>query len=961
MININFDNPWLLLLAIPLLALVIVPIAIAIKRDNRSKSVVASVILHIVMVLCVSFAFAGTKVTAVVTETNVYVLADVSYSSHANLDTVDSYVKKVKKELPLNSKMGVICFGKDYEINTYLGERFKSVKGSKVDNSATNIASALDYAGTLFEDGVIKRVVLITDGRETNEDTAPLVNAITNLYNAGVKLDVMYLDNNASESVKEVQISGVEYAQSTFSNADANEVSVLVQSSAVSQGSVILYDGETEVKKISKLFEPGYNIVNFDLKEYSGNFADGETKLVKNYRVEVETENGKSDASSFNNEYTFTQTVAKKVRVLLLSDLTMAKEDKEALLNLYGDVAGEVCEKNESQLQTEYYNVIVAEAKANGATSAEIKKNKDLYMAQALEQAQKKLSEVSLFRNIGHLDYQNAVPTSVEELCKFDQIVISNANLTKMRNCSAFLDSLNKVVSNFGKSLITIGDVYIQNDASGDLDILDSMVPVQFGKNDTEKKLVAVVIDVSRSMFQADRLTMAKRATKQFINLLGENDEFALVAFSGTSRIVVQPTEIKDEDHKKELFQIIEDLQPSQGTYMGDALHNVYEIIKAKQSQYAEKQVMLISDGLDYTGDTDYKPRTEASKLYGELNTPTSTINVSPNNEDSVGTLQQLITYGRGQYYEVANLADLDKLMLEEVAPDITDTEIKVSSPVHVVKAKDEVLKNIQTEGELAFGNIDYYVNSQIKMSASTVLTVDYARPSGSVVQSPLYAHWNYGNGKVITFTGRISGTESQNFLQNNGSALISNAVGVNVPETRVDYPYALNINYDGLKLNVEVVPVAIDPNAKMEITMTSPSGEIETQELHFTTSNFYGSFDCENVGKYTIDLNYTYNNQTTTTQTYYNLAYSKEYDSFTAYDSSVLYSSVRNMGRVTEDGTVSLENEANEVETYEIDGALPLMILTVVLYVIDIAVRKLKKEDILSLFAKKANRKEGK
>ena len=238
---------------------------------------------------------------------------------------------------------------------------------------------------------------------------------------------------------------------------------------------------------------------------------------------------------------------------------------------------------------------------------------------------------------------------------------------------------------------------------------------------------------------------------------------------------------------------------------------------------------------------------------------------------------------------------------------------------------------------------------------------MDYERPSGSVVQSPLYAYWNYGKGRVATFTGRLSGNDAKTFMDEKGVQLISNMITTNVPETRVDYPYNVSVSYDGLKLNIEVVPVAIDINAEMEITLTSPGGNVETNVLYFNATNFYGSFDCLEIGTYTIDLAYRYGGIVSTSQLFYDLSYSGEYDSFTAYDSAVLYSSVRNMGKVTEDGTVSLENDEKEVETYTLNMALPLMIFTVALYVVDIAVRKLKKEDILSLFAKKSKDKGGK
>ena len=923
MININFDNPYLLLLAIPLLAFVLVPIAIAIKRDNRSKSVIASVIMHIVMVLCITLAVAGMDATAVVTETQVYVLADVSYSAHANLDKVAAYVREVEDNLPTNSKMGVICFGKDYEINTPLGEDFVTVSGSNIDDSATNIAPVLKYAGTLFGEETINRIVLITDGKETDSDTTNLVNAITDLYNAGVKIDVMYMDNNAASGVKETQLSGVDYSESTYSNADSNEASVLVQSSVQTQGYVVLYDNGVEVRRIPKTFDVGYNIVNIDLRDYCLQFEENETSKVKNFKVKVEAND---DTSHYNDEFTFTQKVTKTIRVLALTEIIKSGnkvviDDTVALKELYKELVGEAA---------------------------------DATMETGL-----------VIKNLTNVKDRAEVPTSVEELCEYDQIVLSNVNVTKLTNCNAFLDSLNKVVLNFGKTLLTIGDVQIQNDATGDLEILDSMLPVQFGDNDTEKKLLGIIVDISRSMFQIDRMTMAKRAAKHLLNLVGPNDEVAIVAFSSSSRIVVSPTAIETEDDKKKIEDIIDnELNVSQGTYIGDAMNTMYKIIASSNNEYAERQVMLLSDGLNYAGNAEYDPKRIAGKLYGEFNTPTSTIGICSTSTPAVNLLQEVITYGRGSYYQVAKIADLDKLMLEQVAPDIKDTEVKVESAVHVVKQKDEVLMGIpvdESTGEVSFNKIDYYVNSTNKQSAKTVLTVDYTRPSGSVVQSPLYAYWNYGKGKVASFTGRLTGNDAKKFMDEKGMQLISNMISTNVPEERVDYPYNISVGYDGLRLNIEVIPVAIDPNAEMKITLTSPDGTSQESTLYFTTTNFYGSFDCLDIGKYTIDLEYIYNGISNKSQVFYDLSYSNEYDAFTAYDSAVLYSSVRNMGKITENGTVNLENDEKELETYTLDMAMPLMIFAVSLYVIDIAVRKLKKEDILSLFARKSKDKEGK
>ena len=53
MINISFDNPFLLLLLIPMLALVLVPYFIAIRKENKSRASSIALALHLVIVLLV--------------------------------------------------------------------------------------------------------------------------------------------------------------------------------------------------------------------------------------------------------------------------------------------------------------------------------------------------------------------------------------------------------------------------------------------------------------------------------------------------------------------------------------------------------------------------------------------------------------------------------------------------------------------------------------------------------------------------------------------------------------------------------------------------------------------------------------------------------------------------------------------------------------------------------------------
>ena len=142
MSNINFANPLLLLVLIPLLAIVIVSYVITVNKENRSFKNVFSFVTHIIICILIALAMAKTTFEKVITETNIYVLADVSYSSNKNLDLIDEYIESLKDNVPENSKIGVIAFGKDYQELVKPGEDLVSVKNAKVDVSETNIVGA---------------------------------------------------------------------------------------------------------------------------------------------------------------------------------------------------------------------------------------------------------------------------------------------------------------------------------------------------------------------------------------------------------------------------------------------------------------------------------------------------------------------------------------------------------------------------------------------------------------------------------------------------------------------------------------------------------------------------------------------------------------------------------------------------------------------------------------------------
>ena len=907
--NISFDNPLWLLLLIPLAIGVLVPFLIAIRKDNKSKSVIASLVIHLLILVLIGLSVAGTVITTVMTETHVFVLADVSYSTERNLDQIDEYITQIRESLPENSQVGVICFGKNYVLQTELGGEIKSVKNTVteglVDDSATDIASALSYASTLFGEGVLKRVVLLTDGKETvGEDTSAMIAAVEQLVAQDVAIDAIYLNSNLKEGECEVQLTGVEYTRATYlghkTTADA-----LIQANMDERAVVSLYcNGDKLLDRAVELTR-GYNIVNFDLPTDTAGRFDYEVRVA-----------APSDTSGYNNSYSFTQTVSAEIRVLLL---TAKVEDVSALAKLYGDrVAMDVMLINSDH--------------------------------RVLKQAQETFRD---HPTVSIASDPLRVPCSVEELCRYDEIILSDMDVREVNNVSAFIESVETVVSQYGKSFVTLGDTKIQNKTDSTLESLENMLPVKFGNSAQDPKLYTIVIDVSRSMFTASRLAVAKQAAIHLLNLLSDEDDVAVVTFAGDIKIIQATTKaVNREDIAKKINAI----QPSQGTSIGGGLAAALNHIV--NQQHSQKQVMLISDGMNYTAeivkieDREMTPIQVAQYMYAN-GIYLSTMNPYNSETAGINMLKGLAEAGKGEYYFIKNEAALEELVFSDIADDVTESIIEGETPVSVARPKDDVMAGISY-----LPSIMGYVHSKAKISAYTVLTVEYQKAGGGVADVPLYAYWKYGNGKVTSFTGRISGDWASNWQGEAGQKLFSNMLNVNIPEQKVDYPYSLSVKYDGIYSTLEIVPAILNPYATVDVTITHPDGKSVTERLIFDASRYFYRFETPLLGRYDISVTYEAPSGVFESASEFHISYSPEYDSFANFDASTLHAAIRHRGTVSEGQIPDLSETRARVDTYRLTFTIPFMIAAVALYVLDIIIRKIKWSDIRGLFKKSAAKK---
>ena len=869
--NISFDNPYLLLIAIPLALAIIVPYLIIRNKDNKTLGWFMSLCVHIVVSVLISLAAAGLMSVTVMTKTTVYVVADVSYSTDRDLDRIDEYIAEIKENLPQNSNLGVVCFGRDTVLLSSAGRTIKSVKEAQLDDSATNIASALGYTETLFGKDVIKRIVLITDGNDTvNKEASSIAATVNRLSENGVKIDTIFLNSTLREGETEVQLSGAELSPSAYLGHDS-ELNLLIQSSGTTNVmlELLMRDTAVEGEEFERIgytvvnAEPGLDTVTMTLPtNISGEYE---------YKAVITADD---DISSYNNECTFRQTVVGKTKVLLV---TGKSSDVSTIQSIYG-------------------------------SDAEI----DSYVVSAKN---------------------NHVPFTIESIIEYDEIIVSNVDVRDINNANAFIDSLDNAVSQYGKSLITLGNLYIQTEDDPLFTKFQEILPVDYGNSAREGKLYTIVLDVSHSMFMAYKFTIARESAIKLLSLLNDDDYICLVTFSGEIKV---RTPARVGDVRQELVQYIDALYTSHGTDIGLGLEEAMKAIKALN--LSENQVMLISDGFSFDNTKD------AVEVAGQLfasGTPVSVINtyIPADGEQGRATLKRVVGAGEGgNYYEISVVENVGNVVFGSVANDVTEAVIEKNSTVNIERYRDGIVDGIG-----ALSQVSGYVQSMAKYDATVPITVNYVKANGYTRAVPLYAYRTHGNGRIASLTTSLSDSWTGLWSDQERTRFVTNMLISNTPDARVDHPFTVTVEQNDYDAYVEITPGILNPKAKADIVITLPNGKTISKTLDFDSRKYSYTFDTGKVGTYTVKVTYFYDDKVFSSTESFEIPYLPEYDAFAGFSKANIYEFMRGNGSIVEDGIPNLENERSEITTYNMSYRIPLLIAAIALFLLDVLIRKIK------------------
>lgn len=203
--RIEYTHPWLLLLLIPAVVLTLLPYLRAQKKYRRTRNKIISLVTHLVaLVLAInllaglSFSYEKPNV-----ENELVILVDGTDSGTDRDEDKADFVQSIINISDGEYSIGVVRFGFDstdtgelsFDSDAVL-EKYLSME--LPDGTATDLASALKHARSLLKHPESAKIVIVSDGLETDNSA---ISVIKSIAAEGIKVDTALFSNEQSDEV----------------------------------------------------------------------------------------------------------------------------------------------------------------------------------------------------------------------------------------------------------------------------------------------------------------------------------------------------------------------------------------------------------------------------------------------------------------------------------------------------------------------------------------------------------------------------------------------------------------------------------------------------------------------------------------------------------------------------------------------------------------------------------------
>lgn len=930
-ISINFAYPYLLLLIIAFVIATFIPYFMVSKKYRNTRNRIVSIFCHLFASVLAVLMLSG--MTFVNTNSNpnneIILVVDVSDSSRIQDVKRDQFVETVVDSAKFdNFRIGVVVFGFDQkyvaplsnDYNKIISQYKSSVKRDNdgnldiVDTSGTDVAAALVYAKSLFTNPNYGKIVLVTDGIETDEYARAVIRTVVA---SGIKLDTAYIGFDKGDNL-DLQVTDLKLPEYHINVNNEFSLIANVDGDFIGEGKIDLYDNDTFISSTDVNFTGGEQ--NITLKHTFTN--DG----LHNLKVKITVE----DYLVQNNEYS-TYLYLEQYNKLLIIEQNSG--ESELLKN--------VLEENDM------FEVSILNVYDN-----ELPKTIDDLC---------NYDEI-IMNNIANSDLNSDF---VELLNEYVSDYGGGLFTTGGKDSTDNAHSYNRsdMVGTLYQQMLPVQaidykppvGVIVIIDRSGSMGSADSYgeTLLDYARAGAESCLKALT---ERDYFGLMTLdsdyntilepTPVTQRSKILSGINSIQDATGGTVFPGAIDRAGQALRALKVVDKKHIIIVTD----------GQVPNSDMETYETYARNYYETDGITISVvGVQMDRPTNYK----------YLEDPKTSIDECPDN--AYGKMLRLTKITHGTLHPT-NDSDRNRLITEMredlKSPDIQEVNYKDFNP-NIVDMTSSIFSNISVvAGENSNYVLDFqlkgFYGTKVRGSADLLLTGDY--------NVPIYAQWKYGKGTVGSFMCDLYGEWSLELLESDdGKQLLKNIVSALTPIENIktnDIKLSLvEDNYFNTmsvftKLNEgEYLKASVNYSLDGELKNISLSdfdnktdGAYPILLLNADNNYSRAKFVLKDKTAYEIVVNkYSADGSVIASNTIYkSLSYSKEYD---LLDSSTDYSAVlTDYAKIGQGNYIKDLNDPHEIiDSFDVnlvstfDPRILFSILIIILFLIDFAVRKFK------------------
>lgn len=288
--RIKLDSPYFLLILPVLLLAVLIPYIRRARRNRTPVKYRISLGMRLLAALLAVLALSGFHTVTQTKENSVVVLADLSDSTKNTRKEMTEYVKRIFEYADQNTAVGLMTFGYDtsYELPVQKRHVFQGF-ATAPRAGHTNIADALMIAAAMLPSDTNRRIILLTDGKQTVGDAVRTARTLTS---QGIRVDAVLLNEMPAEY--EVQVSDIRLPNLLY-QGEAFDLTVTVESTCATEAVLRLYHENILLSQRDITLQAGKNRFIFTEK--------AEASGVAAYTVEIET--ARDDIMRNNRMYSY--------------------------------------------------------------------------------------------------------------------------------------------------------------------------------------------------------------------------------------------------------------------------------------------------------------------------------------------------------------------------------------------------------------------------------------------------------------------------------------------------------------------------------------------------------------------------------------------------------------------------------------------------------------------------------